>query len=149
MVLELYGFGYFDMRTVITEYRNAAYLRNGMINVEINHPEMGWVPFTCTPDDTASLIDTVQLNALMLANGDVAPYVPPTQAELDEQMANQVRAERDAILTHTVDPIVTNPLRWDELSESQQQAWRDYRIALLNVPQQEGFPNNVTWPTAP
>ena len=149
MVLELYGFGYFKMKTVITEYRNAAYLRNGMINVEINHPEMGWVPFTCSPDDTDSLVDTVQLNALILANGDVAAYVPPTQAELDAQKAEEVRAERTDLLLDVVDPVVCNPLRWDELTEAEQQAWRDYRIALLNVPQQEGFPNNVTWPTAP
>lgn len=137
------------MKTVITEYRNAAYLRNGMINVEINHPEIGWVPFTCSPDDTDSLVDTVQLNALILANGDVAAYVPPTQAELDAQKAEEVRAERTDLLLDVVDPVVCNPLRWDELSESQQQAWRDYRTALLKVPQQEGFPNNVTWPTAP
>lgn len=149
MALELYGFGYFKMKTVITEYRNAVYLQSGMINVEINHPDMGWVPFTCSPEDTHSAIDTVQLNALMLSNGDIAAYVPPTQTELDEQAAKEVRAERDAILTHDVDPIVTNPLRWDELTESEQQAWRDYRTALLNVPQQEGFPNNVTWPIAP
>lgn len=137
------------MRLVITEYRNAEYISNGWINVEINHPDMGWVPFTCDPNDAASLVDTQQLFDLIESNGDVAAYVPPTQEELDERAAAQVRAERNTILVNDVDPIVTNPLRWDGLSESQQQAWRDYRVALLNVPQQEGFPNNVTWPTAP
>jgi hypothetical protein len=137
------------MRLVITDYRNAEYISNGWINVEINHPDMGWVPFTCDPNDSASLIDTQQLFDLIESNGDVAAYVPPTQEELDERAAAQVRAERDTILVNDVDPLVTNPLRWDALTESQQQAWRDYRTALLNVPQQEGFPNNVTWPTAP
>ena len=137
------------MRLVITEYRNAEYISNGWINVEINHPDMGWVPFTCDPNDAASLVDTQQLFDLIESNGDVAAYVPPTQEELDERAAAQVRAERNTILVNDVDPIVTNPLRWDELTEAEQQAWRDYRIALLNVPQQEGFPNNVTWPTAP
>lgn len=28
-------------------------------------------------------------------------------------------------------------------------AWRTYRQALRDLPQQEGFPNNVTWPTKP
>jgi hypothetical protein len=137
------------MKTVITEYRNAAYIQNGWINVEINHPDMGWVPFTCDPNDSASLIDTQQLFDLIESNGDAAAYVPPTQEELDAEKAAGVRAERDDLLLHVVDPMVSNPLRWEELSESEQQAWRDYRTALLNVPQQAGFPNSVTWPTAP
>jgi len=75
--------------------------------------------------------------------------VPPTQEELDAEKAAGVRAERDDLLLHVVDPMVSNPLRWEELSESEQQEWRDYRTALLNIPQQAGFPNSVTWPTAP
>jgi len=28
-------------------------------------------------------------------------------------------------------------------------AWATYRQALRDVPQQEGFPENITWPEAP
>ena len=67
----------------------------------------------------------------------------------DEQKAKDARTQRDMLLTTIVDPIVTNPLRWAELSTAEQQEWADYRTALLNVPQQVGFPNAITWPTRP
>jgi hypothetical protein len=67
--------------------------------------------------------------------------LPPTE--------DQVRATRDYILTTVVDPLASNILRWNDLTAEQQQAWADYRRALLDVPQQEGFPETVIWPTAP
>jgi hypothetical protein len=66
-----------------------------------------------------------------------------------EQKASDARFLRNELLVSEVDPIVTNPLRWAELSSTEQQAWTDYRTALLDVPQQAGFPGNITWPTKP
>jgi hypothetical protein len=60
-----------------------------------------------------------------------------------------VRGERDFKLLRDVDTIATNALRWASLTEAQRQAWADYRQALLDVPQQEGFPYNVVWPVKP
>lgn len=59
------------------------------------------------------------------------------------------RAERDKRLSEEVDPIVSNPLRWADLTEAKQTEWTTYRTDLLNVPQQAGFPNTITWPTKP
>lgn len=47
-----------------------------------------------------------------------------------------------------------SPMRWNVLTEEQKQAWADYRQALLDIPQQEGFPWNgdieaVPWPEKP
>jgi len=42
-----------------------------------------------------------------------------------------------------------NPMRWELLSEEKKQEWRDYRQALLDIPQQEGFPNEIFWPEVP
>ena len=70
-------------------------------------------------------------------------YTPPPIT------ADQVRAERNSLLVTVVDPIAGNVLRWADLSAEQQQAWADYRRALLNVPQQSGFPANVNWPIRP
>ena len=58
-----------------------------------------------------------------------------------------VRARRDQVIRRHVDSI--NPMRWASLSEEQRQAWSDYRQALLDVPQQDGFPRNVVWPSKP
>lgn len=33
------------------EIRNPIYNRSGGINCEINHPDLGWIPFTALPDD--------------------------------------------------------------------------------------------------
>ena len=78
-----------------------------------------------------------------------------TQAEMDEALYSppvteeQVRQERDDILVTVVDPLVSNPLRWADLTADQQTAWSHYRTDLLAVPQQAGFPNTITWPTEP
>lgn len=67
----------------------------------------------------------------------------------EAEKAEGIRMIRNELLVTEIDPIVTNPLRWAELSTEQQQNWIDYRTALLNVPQQVGFPNAITWPTKP
>jgi hypothetical protein len=48
-----------------------------------------------------------------------------------------------------VDAMVSNPLRWADMTTEQQSLWTQYRTDLLNVPQQFGFPHGVTWPTKP
>lgn len=65
------------------------------------------------------------------------------------ETADHIRQIRDNILATVVDPLVSNPLRWADLTADQQQAWADYRRALLDVPQQAGFPQNVSWPVKP
>ena len=131
-------------------YRNAKYINDsGWIDCEIDHPDYGWVPYTLNPDDTDMTIDNNVLLAAMVANNDVAAYVPPSQEDLDAQAAEQVRNERNYRLAADVDPIAGNALRWAELTPEQQQVLATYRQALLHVPQQAGFPHNVVWPTKP
>ena len=133
----------------ITEVRNAQSLNvgNTAFDVEINHPEHGWIPYTLNPDDTDMTVDNSVL--LTLISSDYAAYVAPTQAELDAELAANLRAQRDQKLVEEVDPIVTNPLRWAELTDAKQAEWTQYRTDLLNLPDQSGFPNSVTWPTKP
>jgi hypothetical protein len=35
------------------------------------------------------------------------------------------------------------------MTDTQKDAWRTYRQALLDVPQQKGFSTNIVWPEAP
>ena len=131
-------------------YRNARYISaSGIVDCEIEHPVYGWVPYTITPNDTDTTINNEDLLSVMLENGDVAAYIPPTQAELDEQAADAIRAERDMKLTTEVDPIAGNALRWAALTAEQQQSWADYRQSLLDISQQSGFPYEVLWPVKP
>ena len=137
------------MSITITEVRNAASMNaaNTSIDVEINHPDYGWIPYLLTDYDEDTTIDNEEVMALI--GTDFTAYVAPTQAELDAATASQVRSERDKILTTVVDPLVSNNLRWADLTSGKQAEWSQYRTDLLAVPQQAGFPNNITWPTKP
>jgi len=131
----------------ITEYRNASSLNadNTRMDIEINHPDYGWLPYTIDPTDEDNTIDNAALLALI--GSDFSAYVAPTQEELDAATAASVRAERDRRLEADVDPIVSNPLRWSAMSEQEQADMSAFRMALLDVPQQAGFPNTVSWPS--
>ncbi len=47
-----------------------------------------------------------------------------------------------------------SPMRWNLMTKKEQDAWNQYRVDLLNIPQKEGFPWNgditlVPWPIEP
>jgi len=137
------------MSIEITEVRNAVSLDadNTMFNVEINHPVYGWIPYTIHPSDTDNTINNKEL--LSLIGSDYEAYVAPTQDELDAEAAANARDQRNTLLNIEVDPIVSNPLRWADLTTDQQNAWAQYRTDLLNITDQAGFPHNISWPTKP
>lgn len=137
------------MSIIITEYRNASSITadNSRMDVEINHPDYGWVPYTIDASVSEPSVDHASLRSLI--GSDYSAYMAPTQAEIDAETAQAVRDERDYRLSSEVDPLVTNPLRWADLTTAKQAEWTTYRTALLNVPQQAGFPNTITWPTKP
>ena len=85
-------------------------------------------------------------------NGNV-PFTPEEEAEWDameaeyaaganDRAAAEIRTERDAKLTSC---------DWTQVIDApvDQEAWAVYRQALRDIPDQEGFPNEVTWPTEP
>ena len=137
------------MAITITEVRNAKSLQsdNLRMDVEINHPDYGWIPYTVDPSDTDTTIDNAAI--LALVGSSFTPYVAPTQAELDATAAIEIRNERDFKLLAEVDPVVSNPLRWADMTTDKQTEWADYRTSLLSLTDQPGFPDNVTWPTKP
>jgi hypothetical protein len=59
-----------------------------------------------------------------------------------EAKSNEIRAERNARLAAS---------DWTQVADApvDKQAWADYRQALREVPQQEGFPWDVQWPEQP
>ena len=134
------------MSIEITEVRNAQSMNaeNTQFDVEINHPDYGWIPYSLAPWDTDTTIDNAAL--LELIGSDYAPF---SQADHDARVATMVRVQRDSKLTNEVDPVVSNPLRWGDLSAQEQADVSAYRLALLDVPQQQGFPHTLSWPTPP
>jgi hypothetical protein len=69
-----------------------------------------------------------------------------TQEQADVFKAALIREQRNVLLSD-IDQIVTNPLRWGALSTTDKENFAAYRQALLDVPQQSGFPWAVVWPT--
>lgn len=130
-------------------YRDAKMLENGWIDCEIEHPTHGWIPFTCALSDTGADFDVAALHAEMLADPATAPYVPPTEAEILYEQTSEARYYRSQLLTEIVDPIATNPLRWDDLSQERKDEVSAYRRALLDITDQAGFPSNIVWPEVP
>ena len=68
-----------------------------------------------------------------------------------ERNAEIIRGERYLRL-RACDKI--SPMRWNAMSEAQRADWTAYRQALLDIPQQEGFPwggdlKKVPWPVQP
>jgi len=94
----------------------------------------GWIEVTPQPEEYYDYVD-----------GEWVENLESKTTILSER----VRIKRDSILLTEVDPLVTNPLRWADLTAEKQAEWAVYRTALLNIPQQEGFPLNVEWPTKP
>ena len=90
-----------------------------------------------------------------IVDGIEMPLTPTDIADIEARelewalgAGDRVREDRDHRLLE-VDAFVGNPLRWASLDAATQDAWAAYRQALLDVPQQAGFPNDVTWPTKP
>jgi hypothetical protein len=73
---------------------------------------------------------------------DVTDATDEEVEQRTEQQAAQVRAERNQRLSDS---------DWTQVADApvDQQAWAAYRQELRNVPQQSGFPWNVTWPQTP
>jgi hypothetical protein len=130
----------------ISEVRNAVSQNEEqtIFQVEINHPVYGWIPYRLDPEDTDMTVNNSDLRSLIGSN-----FTQSTQQEIDAERSEFVRVQRDNLLHLGVDPIAGNVLRWNDLTDEQRTAWTQYRTDLLNVPQQAGFPHNVTWPTKP
>jgi len=85
-----------------------------------------------TPEETAQIEKDRAEFALMMA----------------AKPAKEAREKRDLLLVQ-LDAIVSNPLRWAAMTAEKQAALSTYRQALLDVPQQASFPDNINWPVAP
>lgn len=131
------------------EYRNAKCISETVIDCEINHPKHGWIPFSCDPSDTGAELDVVALHEVMAADPDTIAFAPPTISELEAEAAIFVLQERNGLLATVVDPIATNALRWSELSDDQKAELSAYRLTLLDVTEQDGYPLDVEWPVVP
>jgi hypothetical protein len=68
------------------------------------------------------------------ANTGEVTIRPYTDAEIEVVNAARgpsIRRHRDSLLVTEVDPLVSNQLRWADLTSDKQAAWTQYRRALV------------------
>ena len=117
------------------------------------HPDLGYwqTTNTPTPEEMAEYPEgtiEVPVKPTRFHTFNGTGWDAPTQEFLDEFEGKKVRFKRNELL-QSVDAVVSNPLRWSEMTEPKQAEWTAYRQALLDISDQAGFPHNVTWPTKP
>lgn len=118
--------------------RGARLNPDGTIDLEVNHPEFGWIPFTAAPTDVEPHGRVLYARAVQGEAGAITEYAPP-----DAELAAQVRVERDQRLAQT---------DWTQLPDVPQatrERWAEYRQALRDITLQDGFPAAVQWPEPP
>ena len=77
---------------------------------------------------------------------DQVVLIVPDNANLIQQQHQSIRTERDQLLFQ-VDRV--NPVWYAALTDQQQTELQTYRQALLDVPQQAGFPTEIDLPAKP
>jgi len=126
-------------------YRNPVYNKgNNTLNLEFDHPEHGWIPFTLDPADKGAAFDTKKLWDTIVV-GTVGAYVGPTSSQLYAKL----RDERNSLLadsdwTQVGDLVSSGAMTADKLAE-----WKTYRQSLRDLPANTSDPSSITWPTKP
>ena len=86
-----------------------------------------------------------EIDKYQVIDGQVMPVTCSIQSENEDlQLIN--RQVRNNFLLK-IDQV--NPIWYNSLTQQQQQELATYRQALLDIPQQAGFPESVEWPAKP
>jgi len=116
------------------------------INMMIEHPQYGWVPFSARHDDAEDHGRQLHAEAIAGKLGPIADYVPPPPPST-EALEQAARHQRYAALAGC---------DWTQLADARKSMgaalasqWDAYRQALRDLPQQAGWPTDISWPAAP
>lgn len=120
-----------------------------IINCEVDFDDLieEFVPFSATENSLYDHEKEIFKKAKAGEFGEITAYTPPPPLTT-EQKAEIARFQRDESLKE-LDALVSNPLRWNSFSEETKQNLAVYRQALLDLPAQPGFPENINWPNIP
>jgi len=122
---------------------NWANAQHTLVNLEIEHPEYGWIPFTANPDDVEAYGRQLFAEASAGQFGPVAEYVAP----IASASANKAEAEQRLQATDWVNqPDVYDPARNPHLTN--RDMFLDYRAWCRNIAVNPVL-GNLDWPTEP
>ena len=85
----------------ITNARNPKFSSANTVNLEIEHPQYGWLPFTASPDDTEAHGRDLFARAIAGEFGSVVEYVAPVKSpeQIRVEAIRQIDTQRDAALS--------------------------------------------------
>tara|TARA_R110000868_G_scaffold4418_3_gene27719 strand:- start:722 stop:1135 length:414 start_codon:yes stop_codon:yes gene_type:complete len=131
------------------ETRNAVEIEPGIFDCEILHPTKGWLPHTCSADDTdpagkARHEMLVGTNSFRQMTSEERAARNEMKRDLAASYIRSARTDRLAAVDY-----ITAPDVWPALTPEKQAEWVTYRHNLRDVPEQVGFPETVTWPVRP
>ena len=131
------------MKVKITSVANPVWAdeEKTLIDCQITISEFGSevMPFTATANDVEEHGRVLFAELVNGKYGVIANYIPPS----NEVLADKVRIERNTLLAQT------DWTQAGDVPQATKDAWSTYRQALRDIPQQAGFPVNVTFPTKP
>lgn len=89
------------------EIRNVKYNKQGTIDCEIDHPELGWIPFTASPDDVEQ--HGKDIHAFLIESENIAAYVVPakTTVQIEQELTNAKESQKDILRREKLDSMLT------------------------------------------
>lgn len=92
------------------------------------------------PDLIAVQDNEHQISDYTMVEGEYLLNDDPAAIEYEQ---NRIREIRNSYLVEFVDPVVSNPLRWGEMTDEEKQRYADYRRYLLDFTTQENWWKNT------
>ena len=86
-----------------------------------------------------------EIDKYQVIDGQVMPVTGSIQSQNEELQSINRQVRNNFLLK--IDQV--NPIWYSSLTQQQQQELSEYRQALLDVPQQAGFPTDISWPPKP
>jgi hypothetical protein len=112
------------------------------IDLELEHPIFGWIPFTASPDDPHGA--ELYAQAILGAFGPVEQYMPPEPAPTATPSSGEITALRQAAYQAESDPLF---FKWQR-GESTEADWKaQIDIIKGRYPYPEGYSATPSSPT--
>jgi len=104
--------------------RSAAYNAHGTVDMEIDHPQYGWIPFTADPNDSEQLGRDLYAAAIAGTLGAIAPYV---------QSLADAQAQQLTLMDSRYSSAVTAPIAYMTTTFQADQASQDLIASVLTA----------------
>ncbi|MGP3789416.1 hypothetical protein [Pseudomonas sp. B392_1p] len=118
------------------EVRKLRFIATGAIDCEINHPGLGWIPFTASADDSEDYGCDLYARAIAGEYGEIPLYVAPEAVPLTLM---QVQALRRAAYAANSDPL-KNEADYDALQLGSEPDYTTWLAAVAEIKKRYPLP---------